>query len=208
MRLGLFGGTFDPVHWGHVRIAQSAADRLNLDEVWFLPAGQPWMRRGTQVASRGARRAMVELAALTDPRFRVCSLELDRPGNTYTVDTLEVLAAIRPGDELILVVGSDALARFIEWKQPGRILSLATVAVADRPGYSVDVDALRRNLGGGERIIVIETPLVPISGTEVRRRVAAGERIDCLVPEAVAAYVARHALYQAKSECTAGCEGR
>ena len=197
-RRGLLGGTFDPVHAAHLVLAEEAYRQLDLDGVWFLPAGEPWMKRAAPLTAKEHRRAMVELAIAADARFHLSTLELDRPGETYTVDTLEELRAGEAADDdLWFIVGADTLASMHRWKDPDRLLGLARLAVAMRPGHE------RLNLGAleavapnaRERVTEVGMPLMDVSGTEVRRRAAAGETLSGLVPEAVATYIARHDLY-------------
>ena len=199
MRLGLLGGTFDPVHLGHVAVAQAVAEQLNLDQVWFLPAGQPWMRRGERLAPAQQRREMVELAVRSNPRFALCAAELDRPGDTYTVDTLEQLRSDQgDDDELFFIMGADTLVGFSQWKDPARILELATVVVARRPGYDREtLTALEAQVPGvAQRIRMLQTPLLEVSATEVRRRTSDGQSIHDLVPSAVAEYIEARGLYR------------
>ena len=198
MRKGLLGGTFDPIHNGHVVLAQEAMVGLGLEGLWFVPTGSPWMKQGAALSAKEDRRAMVELAIAEEPRFHVCHAELDREGVTYTVDTLEeLLAGEMTGDELWFIMGSDTLETMHEWKDPKRILELARVAVALRPRHEkLDLRKLERVApGAAERVTVIRLPLMSISGTEVRRRAAAGESLAGLVPEGVAAYIVEHGLY-------------
>ena len=198
MRRGLLGGTFDPIHNGHVVLAREAMVHLGLEGVWFVPAGLPWMKRGAALSAKEHRRAMVQLAIAEDPRFHVSDSELDREGETYTVETLEELRTGEMADaDLWFIMGADTLATMHEWKDPRRILELARVAVALRPRHEqLDLRKLERVAPGAtERVTVIRLPLMSISGTEVRRRAAAGEPLAGLVPEAVAAYIAEHDLY-------------
>ena len=197
-RKGLLGGTFDPVHAAHLVLAGEAYRQLDLDRVWFLPAGEPWMKRDAALTAKEHRRAMVELAIAADERFGLSTVELDRPGETYTVDTLEELrAGDMADDELWFIVGADTLASMHRWKDPDRLLGLARLAVAMRPGHErLDLGALEAVAPkAGERVTKVRMPLMDVSGTEVRRRAAAGEPLSGLVPEAVAAYIARHDLY-------------
>ena len=199
MRLGLLGGTFDPVHLGHLIVAQAVAELLPLDRVLFVPAGQPWMKQGQPLSAKHHRRAMVELAVGGNPRFGVCTLELDRLGLTYTVDTLEQLRAERgPGDEFFFIMGVDTVEGFPSWKDPGRVLQVATVVVVPRPGRETGVvGTVERDIPGAVgRLVLAKTPLVEISASDIRQRVAGGLPIRHLVPEAVAAYIEEHGLYQ------------
>ena len=197
-RKGLLGGTFDPVHAAHLVLADEAYRQLDLDGVWFLPAGQPWMKRDASLAAKEHRRAMVELAIASDRRFHLSTVELDRRGDTYTVDTLEELRAGEAADDdLWFIVGADTLTSMHRWKDPERVLELARLAVATRPGHErLDLGALEEVAPSArERVTTLHMPLMDVSGTEVRRRAAEGEPLSGLVPEVVAAYIVRHDLY-------------
>ena len=199
MRRGLLGGTFDPVHTGHLMLAQEVLWRLGLDEVCFVPTGEPWMKRGEQVTSKEHRRAMVELAIADDPLFSLNAIELERAGETYTVDTLEALrAGEMRDDDLLFIMGEDALHTMHRWKEAGRILELAQIVVALRPGQGpLDFAALEAiDPAARERVMTVQMPLIEISGTELRRRAAAGEPVRYLVPAAVEAYIERNGLYR------------
>lgn len=199
MRRGLLGGTFDPVHTGHLILAQEVQWRLGLDEVWFVPTGEPWMKRGEPLTSSEHRKAMVELAVAGNPNFKVCELEVDRPGPTYTIDTLEELrAGPMRDDDLLFIMGVDTLHSMHRWKEPGRILELARIVVALRPGHgAIDLsNLLEIDPTAHERVMLVHMPLIEISGTEMRRRAAAGEPIKYLVPDAVGEYIQKHRLYR------------
>jgi len=201
LRVGVLGGTFDPVHRGHLALARAALDELGLDEVLFVPAGQPWRKEGRIVAPAAHRLAMLRLALAGEPALRVETLELDRPGPSYTADTLEALRDARPDDELFFVAGEDALADLPNWLRPERILELATLAVARR----VDVpQAAGESLSGlRERVVWLKMPLLPVSATEIRDRVRRGLPVDDLVPPAVEAYIREHGLYRERPELPA-----
>ena len=205
MRRALLGGTFDPVHSGHLILAQEVLWRLGLDEVWFVPTGLPWMKRGEPLTAKEHRRVMVELAIEGNARFHLCTVELDRPGETYTVDTLEELrsGAMRDGD-LLFVMGVDTLHTLHRWKEPKRILELTRVVVALRPGHGeVDLRQLEKiDPTAAERVMTVRMPLIEITGTELRRRAAAGEPIRYLVPDSVADYIETNGLYRVRSAGT------
>jgi nicotinate-nucleotide adenylyltransferase len=199
MRRGILGGTFDPIHTGHLILAQEVSWRLGLDEVWFMPAGLPWMKRGLQLSDKAHRRAMVELAIADNPHFHLSTLELDRPGETYTAETLEHLrAGEMADDELYFIMGVDALHTLHRWRDAARILELARLVVALRPGHrGVDLRELEAvDPTASERIMTVQMPLIEISGTELRRRAGAGEPVRYLVPDPVAEYINRHGLYR------------
>ena len=209
MKRALLGGTFDPVHMGHLLLAQEVALRLEVDEVWFIPAGVPWMKQGTPIADAEDRRRMVEIAIADNPRFHLSTVELDRPGETYTVDTLEELRAGSMSDgELLVVMGVDTLQRLHEWKAPARLLELAKVVVALRPGHGeLDLSHLEAlHLNVKDRVMPVPMPLIEISGTELRRRVQVGEPVRYLVPDAVAAYIEERGLYRGDERMTHGDE--
>ena len=193
------GGTFDPIHTGHLILAQEMLWRLGLDEVWFVPTGDPWMKRGQRLTSKGHRKAMVELAIHGNESFKLSTLEMDRPGETYTVDTLEELrAGVMRDDDVVFIMGVDTLNTMHHWKAPGRILELAQLVVALRPGHAgVDIKALEAiDPTVGERLMTVHLPLIEISGTELRRRATAGEPYRYLVPDAVGDYIEKHGLYR------------
>ena len=148
MRLGLMGGTFDPIHLGHLLAAEEALDRCQLDEVLFVPAGRPWMKGEAGVSPAHHRINMTALAVAYNPRFSVSSIEMDREGPTYTVDTLEELFRENPSRELFLIVGADSVAQMGQWKGPERIQELCTVVAVPRPGYD---PPCRRGQAGGLR---------------------------------------------------------
>lgn len=200
MRRGLLGGTFDPIHTGHLILAQEVLWRLGLDGIWFIPAGLPWMKRDEPTSEAEHRRTMVELAIGSNQRFHLSTAELERPGETYTVDTLEELRRSEMSDgELLFIMGVDTLHTMHRWKDPARILELARIVVALRPGHGeVDLSALEAiDPTAAERVMTVRMPLIEISGTELRRRAGAGEPLRYLVPDAVAAYIGEHGLYKA-----------
>ena len=188
MRRGVFGGSFDPVHLGHLIVVAAAADRLLLESVHFVPAREQPFKAGGHAASPEDRVAMLELA-LADERFVLDTRELDREGPSYTVDTLRALRAEFPADELCLMIGADAARDLPEWREAGAIPALARIVVLTRPGAEMP---------GLEKVgELLEVPRVDVSATEVRARVGRGEPIDDLVPLAVAEYIESHRLYSA-----------
>lgn len=190
-RIGLLGGTFDPPHWAHLVLAETAREELSLDEVWFLPAGRPPHKLSRRLTPPAVRLAMLRAAIAGNRAFRVEPLELSRPGKSFTADTLETLAGERPEVEWWLLVGGDMLADLPHWRRPRRVLELARLAVAARPGHPL---AAPRGLG--RRVRRLGAPPVALSSTEIRRRVAAGRSIRYLVPEAVARIIRRRGLYR------------
>ena len=198
MRIGLLGGTFDPIHMGHLLIADAARERLELDSVVFIPAGHPWLKAGRDISGPDHRLAMVELAIRQDPGFSVSKIELDRPGPTYTVDTLEQIRDELGRDHaLFLILGMDSLTELGRWRMPGRIFELCTVVGVSRPGHEDLVLSRIDEIadGASRRVELVCGPNVSISGTEIRGRVATGQPLGSWVPEAVEAYILEHGLY-------------
>ncbi len=194
MKIGLLGGTFDPPHFGHLRLAAAARRALGLDEVWLVPAGQPWRKRGRPVAAPEHRLRMARLAGRGRACLRVWDTEVRRVGPTYTADTLAELRALRPDAEICFIMGEDALADVSNWYHPERIVALATLVVAHRSG-------LRRTaVPEGARIAWVAMRETPVSSTDVRRRLAAGEAVRGMIPAAVERYIRRHHLYGARRE--------
>ncbi len=194
--VGILGGTFDPVHHGHLVIAEEAREALGLERVLLVPAAAPPHKPGRPVTDAVHRLAMAELAVAGNPSFEVSRLELDRGGTSFTVDTLE---ALRAGGivEPWFILSAEALADFPSWRDPGRILDLARLAVVPRGGSDPLGSAwfTARFPDRGDRVRFLSGPLLPISGSVVRRRAAAGRSVRYLVPDAVAAYIAQHSLY-------------
>ncbi len=191
MRLGVFGGTFDPVHVGHLIAAEQAREQLCLDRVLFVTAGQPWLKAHSPVTPARHRARMVELAVRGNPHFEASAMELERDGPTYTVDTLEEVAAGSDA-ELYLVVGADAASEIDRWHRPRRVLQLATVAVLTRPGVAGGIPA---SLEGVGRWVSVECPPIGVSATEVRARVGSGRSVRYVVSDAVREYINEHGLY-------------
>ncbi len=198
MRVGVFGGTFDPVHVGHLIAAEEATELLALDEMLFVPAGHPWFKAGETVTDAEHRLNMVRLAVESNPRFRVCAVEVARPGPSYTVDTLEHLREKAPSaTELFLVLGLDALTEMHRWRCPARVFELATVVGVARPGAEFDPAALSDIFpSAAERVIMLDVPLVDVGATDLRRRASAGRSLRYLVPDGVEEYIVEHGLYR------------
>jgi nicotinate-nucleotide adenylyltransferase len=197
MKLGVFGGTFDPVHTGHLVAAETAREAADLDSVMFVPAGEPWLKDGEVVGAKRDRMRMVELAIEGNDRFISSDMELQRPGPTYSADTLEELRDQRPSDRLFLIVGMDALDDFGRWSRPQRILELATLVGVARPGRSgldrAQLDGIRS--GASSDVIVAEGPLLDVSATDLRQRLGRGASVRYLLLEAVERYVYENGLY-------------
>jgi nicotinate-nucleotide adenylyltransferase len=201
MRLGVFGGTFDPIHLAHLILAERCREACRLDRVLFVPAGQPPHKSERQITPGRQRLEMVELAIAGHTAFAASTIELDRPGPSYSVDTLTELANQNPGDELFFLIGSDSLADLPLWYQPHRISSLATLVVATRPGSKrPDVEPLRAVIGSSavEQLLrhFVDIPLIEISSSVIRARVAAGQSARYMVPRAVECYIETHGLYR------------
>jgi len=193
-RIGLFGGTFDPPHLGHLCIALWALRQLRLDEVVFVPAGQPPHKTGTPVSRAAHRLAMTRLAVKGLSDFSVSTLELRRRGPSFTVDTLRAFRAAHPRSRLFLILGADGLAEFRTWHEPREIARLAALAVAARPGSR---RSHARHAGvPASRVVWLDNPTVSVSSSAVRERVRHGRSLSYAVPEAVARYIARHQLYR------------
>ena len=199
MKLGVFGGTFDPIHVGHLIIAQEAAVEAGLDRVLFVPAGQPWLKAGTQVSEGRHRLEMTRRAVALNDRFEVSTVEVDRPGATYTADTLEELTAgMDAADSLHFILGMDSLENLHRWSRPERLFDLCTIVAVSRPGHrDFDLQALERIRAGASRsVAVVHGPGIGISAAEVRRRVAQGLPITHWVPSAVEEYIYENGLYR------------
>jgi len=182
-RVGVFGGTFDPVHVGHLAIANAALDDIPLERVLFVPARRSPLKAEGPVAGEIDRLRMLEDSIVGEPRFGISRVELDRPGPSFTVDTL---AELRPEGELFLIVGSDAYADFPRWRDPQRIRSLASIVVAARPGAP----------GVPQDVRLLDAPLLDISSRELRARAARGKSLRYLVTEAALRYIEEHRLYR------------
>ena len=191
MKLGLMGGTFDPIHFGHLRAAENAREALGLDRVAFVPASVPPHRATPRAAARD-RYAMVELAVESNSAFVPWDGEIRRDGPSFTVDTAQALLDENPGAALTLIVGVDNLPLLPQWKDPERLLSLCTVAVVGRPG---EADADARGLDPA-RFVLVEGSHLPIASSALRERVREGRSVRYLVPDAVCGYIERRGLYR------------
>lgn len=193
-RVGVMGGTFDPVHHGHLVAASEVAHRFRLDEVVFVPTGQPWQKRDRPVTPAEDRYLMTVIATAADPRFRVSRVDVDREGPTYTVDTLRDLRAEYAADgtdvELFFITGADALGSIASWHDSAELLDLAHFVGVTRPGHVLTASGLPE-----DSVTLVEIPALAISSTDCRERVGRGEPIRYLVPEGVVEYVAKRHLY-------------
>ena len=190
------GGTFDPIHYGHLVTAEEALGQFELDEVVFVPTGQPWMKTHNHVSPAEDRYLMVVVATASNPLFSVSRIEIDREGPTYTVDTLLALKESRDDDpELYFITGADAMLEIFAWKEPDDVLELAHFIAATRPGYDIpsfEQEAPTRH----PRISVMTIPALAISSTDIRHRVKEGRPIRYLLPEGVKSYIEKAGLYR------------
>ena len=195
-RLGVMGGTFDPLHFGHLVTAEGALATFELDAVVFVPTGQPWMKEGRDVSPAEHRYLMTVIATASNPHFDVSRLEIEREGPTYAIDTLRSLREEHgEATELFFITGADAVLEIFHWKDPEELLGLAHVIAATRPGYDIarfEAEAPTRH----PKISVMSIPALAISSTDIRRRVRDGEPIRYLVPEGVSAYIEKWRLYR------------
>ncbi|MCG9967014.1 nicotinate-nucleotide adenylyltransferase [Pelotomaculum terephthalicicum JT] len=198
-KLGVMGGTFDPIHYGHLVAAEGAREELALDKVIFIPAGKPPHKPGHDLADAGDRYLMTGLAIDSNIFFEVSSIEIDRPGPSYTVDTIQFIMNQYPGAEIYFITGADAILEIITWKNVERLLSLCYFVAASRPGYRLD--ELWEKVGAfiqcpEKKILGMEVPALAISSTDIRRRVREGKTIKYLLPEPVEEYIAKKKLYR------------
>lgn len=194
MRLGIFGGTFDPIHFAHLRVAEEVAEALRLDRVLFIPAGRPPHRQRPEASAR-QRLAMVRLAIASHPRFTALDLEVRRPGKSYTVDTLAELTRQFPGARLYLLLGMDQMREFPNWHEPEKLLTFCRLAVFSRPGMD---PAQPENLPGlpRSRYCLVQVSTLDISATAIRRLARRNRSLKYLLPDAVIAYIRKHGLYR------------
>jgi nicotinate-nucleotide adenylyltransferase len=193
-RVGVMGGTFDPIHHGHLVAASEVQAWFELDEVVFVPTGEPWQKSGRTISDREDRYLMTVIATASNPRFTVSRVDIDRPGLTYTTDTLRDLRK-RLGDvDLYFITGADALAQILTWRDHEELFELAQFVGCTRPGHQID-DTTLRDLPK-QRVRLVEIPALAISSTNCRERVAQGEPVWYLVPDGVVQYIAKHQLYR------------
>jgi nicotinate-nucleotide adenylyltransferase len=191
-RIGIMGGTFDPIHHGHLVAASEVADRFGLDEVVFVPTGQPWQKADEPVSSPEDRYLMTVIATASNPRFQVSRVDIDRGGPTYTVDTLRDLhAEYGPKVQLFFITGADALERILSWKDLDEVLELAHFIGVTRPGFELSDKHLP-----ADSVSLVQVPAMAISSTDCRARVARGEPVWYLIPDGVVQYIAKRRLYQ------------
>jgi len=198
MKIGVLGGTFDPIHNGHLIIAEAARARLDLAEVLFVPAGLPWLRTNIPLTAAEHRVQMVRLAIGNKPYFKLSTMEVERAGPSYTVDTItELKGRLGAGDELFFILGWDSLAGLPQWREPERLVKMCYLVAVPRPGYpKPDIKSLEAAIPGlAQRVILLDTPEIDISGSEIRKRVAQGLAIGQFVPEPVDRYIREQGLY-------------
>jgi nicotinate-nucleotide adenylyltransferase len=189
-RVGIMGGTFDPIHHGHLVAASEVESLFELDEVIFVPTGEPWQKSERRVSPAEHRYLMTVIATASNPRFWVSRVDIDRDGPTYTIDTIRDIAAQRPGAELFFITGADALAQILSWKDAEDALSLARFIGVTRPGYELSDDHLPT-----DSVTLLDVPAMAISSSDVRARVVAGRPVWYLVPDGVVQYINKHELY-------------
>ena len=193
-RLGIMGGTFDPIHHGHLVAASEVAAEFELDEVVFVPTGQPWQKSDRQVSPAEDRYLMTVVATASNPRFTVSRVDIDRPGATYTVDTLRDLRRLHPDAELFFITGADAMGQILTWKDVDELWDLAHFVGVTRPGHDLS------DMGLGADVSLMEIPAMAISSTDCRERVRRGRPVWYLVPDGVVQYIAKHHLYVSEEE--------
>ncbi|MGB4779142.1 nicotinate-nucleotide adenylyltransferase [Microbacterium sp.] len=193
-RIGVMGGTFDPIHHGHLVAASEVAQSFGLDEVVFVPTGRPWQK--DQVTTGEHRYLMTVIATASNPRFTVSRVDIDRGGPTYTIDTLRDLKAARPDAELFFITGADAIAQILGWREHGELWSLAHFVAVSRPGHvlSTSTEGLPQHV-----VSQLEIPALAISSTDCRARVKDGQPVWYLVPDGVVQYIAKHHLYRSEA---------
>lgn len=196
-RLGVMGGTFDPIHHGHLVAASEVAAKFDLDEVIFVPTGEPWQKSGKPVSDSEHRYLMTVIATASNPRFTTSRVDIDREGPTYTIDTLKDLHKERPGAEFFFITGADAMAQIMSWKDVDELWSLAHFVGVTRPGHEL-------TSMGRKDVSLLEVPAMAISSTDCRSRVQNALPVWYLVPDGVVQYIAKHQLYLSASDHTKG----
>ncbi|MDN5877418.1 MAG: nicotinate-nucleotide adenylyltransferase [Brevibacterium sp.] len=194
-RVGVMGGTFDPIHHGHLVAASEVASTFNLDEVVFVPTGRPYQKDAGEVTSAEHRYLMTVIATASNPRFTVSRVDVDRPGPTYTIDTLRDLArSYGPDTEMFFITGADALAQILTWKNVDELFSLAHFVGVSRPGHELRSEGLPV-----DRLSLLQIPALSISSTDCRLRVMDGAPVWYLVPDGVVQYIAKYELYRSEN---------
>jgi nicotinate-nucleotide adenylyltransferase len=191
-RIGVMGGTFDPIHHGHLVAASEVRSSFDLDEVVFVPTGQPYMKKAVSAAEH--RYLMTVIATASNPDFTVSRVDVDRDGPTYTIDTLRDLKAQYPEDDLFFISGADAIAQIVDWKDVGELWELAHFVAVSRPGHALSISGLPP-----QRVSSLEVPALAISSTDCRARVGRGFPVWYLVPDGVVQYISKHRLYRSST---------
>ena len=196
MSTGVFGGTFDPIHNGHLVVAEEVRAQLNLDEVIFVTAGQPWLKSDCPISAVEHRLEMVRLAVADTAYFKLSTIETEQDGLSYTVDTIAMFQH-QLGAELFFILGWDALARLSEWKDPSRLIAMCRLVAVPRPGYSIpDLKKLEVEVPGiSQRTVLMDKPCIDVSATEIRKLVAHNQSVGHLIPKLVNNYIEEHNLY-------------
>ena len=198
-RIGLLGGTFDPIHFGHLILAETARDTLRLDRVYFVPAADPPHKQGRIIASAEHRLTMLQMAIADNEAFKISLIDINREGPDYTAEMLEIARKklLEPGDDLWFLMGLDSVIDFPNWREPERIRQLARLAAATRPGYDIDWTPLEKALPGiSHEVTLLPMPGVDIASNNIRRRILHGSSIRYLVPESVREYILHTGLYR------------
>ena len=198
MNIGILGGTFDPIHLAHLVVAEEVRVRQDLAEIIFVPTGQPWLKVNSPISAAEHRVQMTRLAIADKPYCKLSTVEIDRVGPSYSVDTVaELQGQLGAGDELFFILGWDSLAEIPLWHEPSQLIQMCRLVAVPRPGYSVpDLKKLEAKIPGlSQRVILMDRPEIDISATEIRNRVARGLSISHLVPEPVERYIKQHRLY-------------
>ena len=199
-RIGVMGGTFDPIHHGHLVAASEVQSWFDLDEVVFVPTGQPWQKSDREVSPPEDRYLMTVIATAANPRFNVSRVDINRSGPTFTIDTLRDLSAAYPDADLYFITGADAMAAILTWRDHRELFELAHFVGCTRPGHEMNestLEGLPR-----ERVTLVEIPALAISSTDCRARVHSGEPVWYLVPDGVVQYIGKHGLYQPDERTT------
>lgn len=207
MNIGVLGGTFDPVHIGHLVLAEEVRARLGLAEVLFVPAGRPYLKEDTSISAAKHRLQMVRLAITDKSYFKLSTMEIERAGPSYTVDTIaELKSQLSDGDELFFILGWDNLEDLPQWREPRRLISICRLVAVPRVGYPLpDLNSLEKTVPGlSERVVMLDKPEIDISASVIRERVARGLSIEHLVPEAVEKYIGEQGLYSAGNQSVRG----
>ncbi|HEU0205273.1 MAG TPA: nicotinate-nucleotide adenylyltransferase [Pseudolysinimonas sp.] len=191
-RVGVMGGTFDPIHHGHLVAASEVQQSFDLDEVIFVPTGQPWMKEDVSPAEH--RYLMTVIATASNPRFTTSRVDIDRGGITYTIDTLRDLRSLHPDADLFFITGADAVAQIVEWKDVEELWDLAHFVAVSRPGHALSIRGLPE-----QGVSSLEVPALAISSTDCRRRVDRGFPVWYLVPDGVVQYISKHHLYRSRT---------